>query len=38
MVSESEGDGVGDYNFTLESVNNPGDSTPISYGESSGAV
>ena len=36
MVSESEGDGVGDYNFTLESVNNPGDSTPISYGESVG--
>ena len=37
MVSESEGDGVGDYNFTLESVNNPGDSTPISYGESVGS-
>ncbi len=34
MVSDVGGNDTGDYVFTLESVNTPGNSVPISYGES----
>lgn len=38
-IFDTGADNTGDYNFTLESINNPGDVTPLVYGESlSGSI
>ena len=34
VISDVDANETGDYNFTLESINNPGDSVEIGYGES----